>query len=421
MKTTTQWMGYLLLMISVLSFSSCSDNDFLEKTDNDGNGGTTPTAKTKLTVTCQLPEHLKAIEWSNITLILTDLSTQKAEKIIPKMQDMSFTVEAIEGLYSMSVEGEITYQLADKEQVGKVRGEFSSIKVVNKTVGKTLPLQLYDVNQSFVFAEIFFTGTQTPEGKSYYADKYFRIYNNSNVALDAQGLAIAESEFMSVSQRNYTPDIKSEAMAIGVLYMIPRGKAVIVQPGESLLLCDVAKNHKEANLQSFDESDADFEWFDETSRNMDTDTEVPNLVKVYSYSKTIWTLHNRGFKSYALVKLPQETTPEQYLKDYKYDYHYDLVIGGQTYPMDRSCYKVPNEWIVDAVNLSVEAKYEWNPLSSVLDKGWTYCGKIDKDPTRFGKSVRRKVLAGKILQDTNDSSIDFLSEQKADPHFKFHE
>ena len=38
-----------------------------------------------------------------------------------------------------------------------------------------------------------------------------------------------------------------------------------------------------------------------------------------------------------------------------------------------------------------------------------------QDKTRYGKSVRRKVLSGKTLQDTNDSSVDFLPEQPADP------
>ena len=84
-------------------------------------------------------------------------------------------------------------------------------------------------------------------------------------------------------------------------------------------------------------------------------------------------------------------------------------------------YKIPNKWVLDAVNLCVESEYEWNVTSPALDRGWTYCGKVNSDKTRYGKSVRRKVLSGITLQDTNDSSVDFLPEQKADPYFKFHE
>jgi hypothetical protein len=52
-----------------------------------------------------------------------------------------------------------------------------------------------------------------------------------------------------------------------------------------------------------------------------------------------------------------------------------------------------------------------------LDKGWTYCGKVDSDATRYGKSVRRKALSTtsngkKILKDTNNSTLDFSPEAK---------
>lgn len=422
MKRVNAVTFLMLAFVCVLSLVGCSDDDFMKKAPDGKENPDTPTSKTEVTATCALPSSLKEAQLSNLTVTIVDISTEETQTLTPTLEEKSFKFRVIDGLYRINLEAEVTYEVEGKALKGKIRGEITSLKVLhngNKSI--TIEAQLFDVNQGFVFAEIFFAGTKTPEGKSYYADKYFRIYNNSNAPLDAQGLAIAESAFMSVTQRDYTPDIKTEAMAVGTLYMIPRGKEVMVQPGESLLICDVAKDHREANTNSFNESDADFEWFDETSSNMDIDTEVPNLVKIYSYSKTIWTLHNRGFKSYALVKVPDAITPEKYLQDYTYDYHYDMIIKGQTYPMDRTCYKVPNEWVVDAVNLSVEAKYEWNPISAVLDKGWTYCGTIDKDPTRFGRSVRRKVLSGKFLQDTNDSSVDFLPEQVADPHFNFYE
>lgn len=47
-----------------------------------------------------------------------------------------------------------------------------------------------------------------------------------------------------------------------------------------------------------------------------------------------------------------------------------------------------------------------------LDMGWTHCGKIDKDKTRFFRSVRRKMLylddkGHPVLKDTNNSTEDF--------------
>ena len=72
---------------------------------------------------------------------------------------------------------------------------------------------------------------------------------------------------------------------------------------------------------------------------------------------------------------------------------------------------MPNKWIVDAVNCSVEAKYVWNVTSPKLDRGWTFCGTMDHDKTRYFHAVRRKMLYLKdghpFLKDTNNSSEDF--------------
>ncbi|MBQ6649599.1 MAG: DUF4876 domain-containing protein, partial [Muribaculaceae bacterium] len=81
--------------------------------------------------------------------------------------------------------------------------------------------------------------------------------------------------------------------------------------------------------------------------------------------------------------------------------------------MSQQAYKMPNEWIVDAVNCSVEAEYAWNVTHSSLDRGYAYCGTMDHDKTRYFHSVRRKMLYLKdgkpVLKDTNNSSEDFNS------------
>ena len=83
--------------------------------------------------------------------------------------------------------------------------------------------------------------------------------------------------------------------------------------------------------------------------------------------------------------------------------------------MEQTAYKLPNAWIVDGVNCSVEAVREWNILPPSIDAGWTHCGTIDKDATRYFKSVRRKMLyltddGRRVLKDTNNSSADFNGE-----------
>ncbi len=55
---------------------------------------------------------------------------------------------------------------------------------------------------------------------------------------------------------------------------------------------------------------------------------------------------------------------------------------------------------------------EWTVCSPLLDMGWTNCGTIDHDKTRYFHSVRRKLLfldenGRPVFKDTNNSSEDF--------------
>ena len=87
-------------------------------------------------------------------------------------------------------------------------------------------------------------------------------------------------------------------------------------------MCIRDRDHTVANSNSFDLTKADFEWYDVSSNPSfeDTDTEVPNLEKIYCYTATIWGPHNRGFTSFALARLGDDEnnqlSKEDYLKDY---------------------------------------------------------------------------------------------------------
>lgn len=140
--------------------------------------------------------------------------------------------------------------------------------------------------------------------KQYNGDQYIRIHNNSAETLYADGLIILESKFLTVTKWDYTPNIMDEAMTVQVIAMIPgTGKDYPVLPGESITICDNAMNHKEANPGSADLSNADFEWYTQSTSasNPDVDNpDVPNLEMMYNYTKTIWVLAKQGNRSYAI-------------------------------------------------------------------------------------------------------------------------
>lgn len=232
--------------------------------------------------------------------------------------------------------------------------------------------------------------------------------------LYADGLAICESKFKSTQFYTYTPDIRQDEMTVHAIYVIPgNGTEHPVAPGESLVICDTGIDHRISNPNSFDLSDADFEWYDESTNPSHTDIDsptVPNLDKWYCYTLTVFIPHNRGFSSFALARIP--IGKEAYLSDYYYDYEYTMYLPAGTFPMSGSAYRLPNEWIVDGVNCSVETDRQWNVLPPSIDAGWTHCGAMDSDENRFFKSIRRKMLyltddGIRVLKDTNNSTADF--------------
>lgn len=303
----------------------------------------------------------------------------------------------------------------------------SYIKSLSLTEARSLeaPLASAMAREDFVLAEIFTPGTQTPEGKTYTGDRYFVIYNNSGMTLYADGLVLLESKLKNTLKYTLEPDFRSESFAADAIYRIPGdGTQYPVPSGGSLLIVDNAMDHRAANGNSFDLSDADFEWYDQSTSATVTDLDnpnVPNLDKIFCYSLTIWIPNNQGNTSFALARFPDSLSTEYYLAQYKFRYNYTNVTSAGTFKMSADTYLVPNEWIIDAVNLCPRSAYQWTAVATELDGGYTYVGELGSDKTRFGKSVRRKILYTKgtrhILQDTNNSTYDFRPAQTADPHY----
>ncbi|WP_315822509.1 DUF4876 domain-containing protein [Paraflavitalea speifideaquila] len=273
-----------------------------------------------------------------------------------------------------------------------------------------MPLFLYNATAKFVFKEIFFTGTVTPEGKAYNGDKYFILYNNSADTLYADRLLIAEAAFLTTTKRQYSPDIMAETFSAGSIVMIPgTGKDYPVYPGKQLVIANNAINHKAINANSMDLSKSDFELTLLPSINVDN-PQVTDLINVTS----AMTMHNRGFKTYVIARMPADMTVDGYKTQNTYQYSYLNTAGNTT---TLTGYKISNSWVMDAVNLSVASIFEWILVAPSLDMGWSYCGKVDSDATRYNKAVRRKELSTNpdgrvILKDNNNSTVDFEPEVK---------
>ncbi len=369
-----------------------------------------------------LPAHL------NITMP-TDLEGVAGTKIIEEAFEIKNVttgrvttynsrngINLAPGLYDVSYEAVIEITDDNGNVITKNIQAFTQgveISAENSTIN--LVTFVYVPTDDFIISEVFFTGTLRPTGNQYYGDDYIKIYNNTDHVLYADGLTLLESKFTTTQKYNYRPNVMANSFTVHAIYTIPgSGTDYPVQPGEELLICDTGIDHRVANENSFDLSHADFEWYDVSTSptNLDIDSPtVPNLDKWYCYTLSFFLLHNRGFRAWALARIPIDK--EQYLSQYLYRYNYEIVVEAGTYPMSQQAYKIPNEWIVDAVNCSVAAEYAWNVTHSSLDRGYAYCGTMDHDKTRYFHSVRRKMLYLKdgkpVLKDTNNSSDDFNS------------
>lgn len=417
-----------MILLCVTAIASCSSDD----------GSSVDTTPTDLKIMFQLPDgYADDATLTDLSITLTDINTQRKTTFNGNAaEDLSITLKAVPGgYYRIDATGKLNYR--NKDLVGKqvdVLAYSEGIILTREAPIAALKLQVTSQPEAdpadiayrgFVLGEIFCAGTANRQGNYYYADKYFVIYNNTDHVLYADSLVIAESDFLTTMKQEYTPDIMPTDMAVSAIYMIPgSGHDVPVQPGGKLLVVDNAVNHTVANPNSWDMTKADYEWYDESTNPQFTDIDnpnVPNLERIYSSTLTLWSPHSQGFKSYALARMHADR--KTFLTDYMYDYTYHLV--GQTGEADMtgSAYRLPNSWILDAVNMSVPALFQWIVTSPTLDKGYTYCADFGWDDSRYGKSVRRKVKAmdgtRAILQDTNNSTDDFEPRTKADPFHVF--
>ncbi len=282
----------------------------------------------------------------------------------------------------------------------------------------------------FVIEEIFYTSNTLPETGEpdmWYGDQYIKIRNNTDHDLYADGMLIIGS--MLNSGQNFSfyegEDFRPEYCATDDIYCIPgSGNDVLVKAGASLVICNNAQNHKANNPNSFDLTTADFEWFNESTNENYLDIDNPavkNLDIWYTSTLTVFILHSRGYQCYAIAMPPAGMTKETFLKDYtltgRYIYSWSNAAGSGSFDKTiKDTYKVPNAWVLDAVNTAIPSNYVASPWHSSLDAGYTYCLENPDDATAYGLSVRRKTGTDGKLVDTNNSTNDFTP--RATPSLK---
>jgi hypothetical protein len=391
----------IIIIIAALSIVSCRKDE----NTNDG--------ERLLNLTLIAPEGEKIRSYNELTIRLKELNTGGViTKNYINLQRLTLSIPLAAGSYEVSVEGSITYQRGNEKLTGSVSAFSEKIDLTEPSNHKSLQLMLKRTAQDLILEEIFISGTRTPEGKQYIGDSYIKLYNNTEKILYADGLLILQSFFETNAKVQHSPNIIAEAFNVDAVQQIPgSGKDYPVPPYTSIIIATDAIDHREYNKNSIDLRGANFE-IKKSDDDEDLDNpQVPNLNNILGEL----VLSNQGNKAYAIARLPKGMTASQYLAEYKYNYTYKEI--GVDFDIPQENYKIPNQWIVDAVNIAPKEEFQWLLTSEALDSGWTYSSESQGDNGRYGKAVRRKVSnsdAGKInYQDTNNSIADFIPRVQA--------
>ncbi len=321
------------------------------------------------------------------------------------------TVALPMGYYSVNIQA----HEADENGTHYFYRGYSPTLIVDKNSCDSLRIMMNRANEKpspLVIAEIFPTGTLTPDGKQFDEDKYLVLYNQSADTLYLDGICISTSPFLQNLKIKPIPDIAYKATAADAILQIPgSGKEYPLPPHHHTLISDNANNHLEGNPLSWDATISDFEFFWPGEHDDIDNPEVPNLLIQYSFI----VMNNQASQTFFVWKLPKGLTMQQYLNDYKYYFYWMFIQGDITVKMEENEYCVPNEWILDAVNLCPTQEFEWISTSPTVDCSYTYCTDIGLSNNRYRNAVIRKKsqLDTLIYQDSNNSAEDFIPQIEA--------
>ena len=275
-----------------------------------------------------------------------------------------------------------------------------------------VPLQYSIAKEGFVIKELYTSGCKTPAGKSYGADKFYEIYNNSDKVLYSDGLCFG-AVYPTITYKP-TPYVDANGKLldrIPVWSFIPivpgSGHEHPIQPGKSFVVAISGLNHKtdpNGNPNSIDLSHADWEMYVENGMYADVPS-VPNILMQRITQGSAISLDVAGQVS-ILFRLPEGDLQSIFTDRNNY-----LKVVGSTF----ECFMVHKSWVIDGVeNARLNSLGVYKRLHDEIDVSY-----IQHRGSGEKVSIKRKVsevVNGRtIYKDTNNSAEDFLTNQEPTP------
>ncbi|MDD2513561.1 MAG: DUF4876 domain-containing protein [Proteiniphilum sp.] len=301
----------------------------------------------------------------------------------------------IPGIYTLTVSSE-------KSEEGftyNYNGNVVNVGIVNDHEAITVDVGAAK-SGALLFKEVYYSGSRTPTGGSYFRDQFYEIYNNSEEEQNIRGLAIALINPQTATANlpvwpGEDPDRYVYALQI---WQVPDDRDYPLQPGESILIAQMADDHKKTNLNSnapVNLLSAEFETLVKTT-SLIQDNPAINMKMAFWPKPTNQWLTTVFGGAFVLFFPPEPIDPNSATE----------VVS----PMGSTAqsYRIPIESVVDALeNVGNSNQMELKRMPAVLD-----AGAATVNGSYVAKSVARKVketLPGGrvILQDTNNSTDDF--------------
>ncbi|QCR21625.1 DUF4876 domain-containing protein [Pontibacter sp. SGAir0037] len=391
----------LMLLLAVVAFWSC------EKKDD-----AIPTVTVQVSVTN--PDNYSQSVATNTKVTLTGSDNGEVKTITigdATQNGVAIFTDVIPGTYTVaatrSLSPEEAYTLTGARQKTELNASQTGVMVVPQNPISEVELQLgSSIISALVFKEVYYTGSRTPSGGTYFSDQFVEIYNNSDEVIYLDNLCIADIYGVSgqINTNSEPTPFKSDRNHVyaSSVWRIPgTGTQRPLQPGQSIIIAQDGINHKEANATSpVDLSNAEWETYNERPDGRDADApNVPNLERLYFTGGFDWNVPVFGpalvifkiedFNSLEKVAIPGSSTSERI--------------------------KIPNSLILDAFEgLQNAESGNFKRIPTALDAGFVYASDT-YTMENFRRKTSNTVNGRRVLQNTNNTANDFEKLAKPTP------
>lgn len=436
---TGKKIASLMVLVSVILLVSCGESD-----------NEPAVSSSSVSITVKLPSLYSAVQLGTANVTLRNTSSGKETMVATDATGAATISNLPVDMYDVTV----TYSMpaADFKTAMGTDADVEEVLFSASATGIQLsPDKVTELNMElstattddFVLKTLYFSGSNNKTAAGDY-DQFIEIYNNTNRTLYADSLCIAITTMNRYGNGHayqdkryyYTEDgrydwSKAQSMPqdidannayyyANMMFMIPgTGKTYPVGPGESIVIASFARNFKASfiNLRgqeikpqspelTVDLSNADFEGAFERTKEM-TNPAVTDLTLVHKGNNTYMRLSRNGKEGYVLFRHSDPSSLPVYLYP-----AIDPTKGSNSQFM-----QFPNANIIDAVEVispTAEGYVSPKAIQKKDDAGYTYVKAGDYSSMSVTRRISRMDGTRRVLQDINNSTLDFV-EMKAEP------